>query len=59
MNMYVCRKLRLCNYLLNKGFKYIKTEPMRDKPEWKVWIFESTPELWMEVNNYYSQINKK
>ena len=57
--MYVCRKLRLCNYLLSKGFKYIKSEPMRDKPVWKVWIFESTPELWMEVNNYYSQIIKK
>ena len=57
--MYVCRKMRLCEHLLNKGFKYIKTEPMRDKPEWNVWIFKSTPELWLEVNNYYSKVHDK
>ena len=57
--MYVCRKMRLCTYLLSKGFNYVKTEPMKDNPELKVWLFESTPELWLAVHEYYEQLNDK
>lgn len=52
--MYVCSKLRLCSYLLSRGFHYISEREDRYNPKFKVWLFEMTPELRAAVNDYYN-----
>ena len=56
MKLYVCKRIRLLNYLLNKGFQFIKTEKDRTNPDYNVWIFIETPELRSEIEEYYSNI---
>lgn len=53
---YVCRKIRLCTYLLEKGFEYMEEKPDVFKPNRKVWIFEETPSLRNAIEEYYSLI---
>lgn len=55
--MYVCRKLRLCSYLLAKGFSYVSTRPDRDNKKYTVWLFKNTPELQNAKEEYYSSDN--
>lgn len=52
--MYVCRKMKLCSYLLTKGFQYKKIRQDRYNPSRKVWLFESSPELYIAIDEYYS-----
>lgn len=54
--MYVCRKIRLCSYLLSKGFQYELEREDRYDPSRKVWIFKASPELYNAIEEYYSQI---
>ena len=54
--MYVCRKIRLCSYLLSKGFKYESEREDKYDPNRKVWIFKTYPELYNAIEEYYSQI---
>ena len=56
--MYVCRRMKLCGFLLSKGFQYEKVEPDKFNPKYSIWIFKSSPELRLAVDEYYSQINK-
>lgn len=51
--MYVCRRLRLCKYLLERGFHYVEEKPDIKNPKFNVWIFKISPELLIEVENYY------
>ena len=53
--MYVCRRMKLCSFLLSKGFKYIKTEKDKFNEKYSVWIFESSPELRLAIKEYYAQ----
>lgn len=55
--MYVCRKMRLCSYLLSKGFEYIEKRKDKFNKKYDVWIFKSTPELFKTIEEYY-EINK-
>lgn len=55
--MFVCLKLRLCTYLLEKGFMYEKTEPNRNNPKFTVWLFKISPELRKAVNEYYAELD--
>ena len=54
--MYVCRRMKLCGFLLNKGFKYIKVVPDKYNPKYNCWLFDSSPELLNAVEEYYLQI---
>ncbi len=56
--MYVCRKMRLCNYLLQQGFTYIKQCIDKDNPKFNIWLFKNTPELHIAIEEYYSKIPK-
>ena len=56
--MYVCRKIRLCSFLLKKGFKYETEREDRENPKRKVWLFKSTPEIYNAVEEYYNLISK-
>lgn len=54
--MYVCRRMKLCCFLLSKGFKYVKEEPDKHNEKYNVWIFKNSPELKLAIEEYYSQI---
>lgn len=56
MKTYVCRKIRLCAYLLEKGFEYLVIRQDVFYPDRKVWIFEDTPTLREAIEEYYSLI---
>ena len=56
--MYVCRRMKLCSFLLKKGFKYIKIIKDRNNPKYNCWLFENSPELKIAVEEYYDQIKK-
>lgn len=51
--MYVCRRMRLCSFLLEKGFKYLSTREDKYNPNYKVWLFENTLELRIAIEEYY------
>ena len=54
--MYVCSKIRLCSFLLKKGFKYETEREDRNNSNRKVWLFKSSPELYIAIEEYYSLI---
>ena len=54
--MYVCRKIRLCSYLLSKGFKYEREDIDVRNPERKVWLFKDSEQLRTAIEDYYSLI---
>lgn len=58
-SIYVCRKIRLLNHLLNKGFMFIRTEQDKYKPNYNVWLFKDTIELRNSIEEYYSSIPKR
>ena len=57
--MYVCRKIRLCSYLLNHGFMYEKEDIDIKNPSRKVWLFKDLKELRNIIEEYYSLIPTK
>ena len=57
--MYVCRKIRLLNHLLNSGFMFIRTDKDKYKSNYNIWLFNDTPELRNSREEYYSKIPKK
>lgn len=57
--MYFCRRIRLCSYLLDRGFNFIKTEPDVNNPKYKIWLFKKTPELLEVVEEYYATVPVK
>ena len=56
MKTYVCRKIRLCTYLIEKGFMYLEEKPNVFDPKRKVWVFEETIDLRNAIEEYYSLI---
>lgn len=50
--MYVCKTMRLCSYLLENGFAFERTEVDKFNPKFIVWLFKSTPELWVAITEY-------
>lgn len=50
---YVCRKIRLCSYLLSHGFTYEREDINIKDPSKKVWLFRDSKELRNTVENYY------
>lgn len=55
---YTCKRYRLLEYLLDRGFKPYATLPDPDNPRYKVWRFHNTPELREAVEAYFSAIKK-
>lgn len=56
--MYLCRRMKLCGFLLKKGFKYEKIVPDKYKPNYNCWLFPMSPELKNAIEEYYSEIKK-
>lgn len=54
MNYYICRKMRLLNWLCEHGHYPLRSQAdIKGNPKFKVWVYESTPELLNCVEDYY------
>lgn len=52
---YTCRRLRLLEFLKNKGFVPEITVPDADNPRYNVWKFRNTPELEDAIDEYFGK----
>ena len=52
---YVCKRLRLCRYLIDRGFSPYKIAPDRDNPKYNVYLFEQTTGLSAAVLDYFTK----
>lgn len=41
-DFYVCKRLRLCHFLLMKGFSFDSYRPDKYNPKFLVWIFKNS-----------------
>lgn len=55
--MYLCRRMKLCGFLLKKGFKYEQIVQDKYNPKYSCWLFKNTPELRNAIEEYYSKID--
>ena len=53
---YVCKRLRLCNYLRERGFEPYSVAPDHNDPRYNVFLFAATPELNAAVIDYVNSI---
>ena len=49
---YVCKRSRMCSYLMECGFSPYRIVPDRDNPKYSVYLFTATPELHSAVMDY-------
>ena len=52
---YVCKRARLCSYLVDKGHMPYRIKPDRDNPKYNVYLFTATPELYSAVIEYMAR----
>ena len=55
---YCCRRLRLLEYLLNKGFEPYATVPEPENYKYKNWLFHNSEELEETINTYFKKLKK-
>ena len=51
---YYCKRLRLLDYLVRRGFRALGTMPDAKNPKYNVWKFEYTPELDKTLREYFA-----
>lgn len=51
---YYCKRMRLMEFLHNKGLKFIKTVPDLQDANKIIWVYENTPALIDELCAYHS-----
>ena len=51
---YVCKRLRLCRYLIDHGFEPYKIAPNKDEPKHNVYLFERCKALDMVLMKYFN-----
>ena len=54
MKQFLCNRLRLCNYLIDRGFTPSQVLPDSQNPKFNVFLFDETPELSAAVVQYLS-----
>ena len=59
LRTYVCKRARMADYLMNKGFNPYKVAPDRDNPIYDVFLFTGTPELYKAVAEYISKSHER
>lgn len=52
---FVCKTIRLCKYLNDKGFHFDKVRPDKVKPYYNVWIYQNTDDLYDAVVEYFNE----
>lgn len=53
---YICKRLKLLDFLMKRGFEPIDTIPDAMNPKFRWWTFHKTPELMNAVEEYYSMM---
>lgn len=53
---YVCRRIKLYDYLTKRGFRPMFIRADRDDPNRNVWIYEDSIELKCAIEDYYNCI---
>ena len=53
MKTFQCTRLRLCNYLMDRGFFPYRVEP-DSNPRYQIYLFEETPALTAAVARYFA-----
>lgn len=53
--MFVCKRLRLCQYLIDRGINPCETIPDESNPKYNVFLFEETPELNVALVRYFAK----
>ena len=56
MKYYVCRRIRILTFLLERGFQYIKMEQDKYNPNYNIWLFRDCDEIRAAVEEYYNNI---
>lgn len=56
---YTCKRLRMLEWLKNKGFKPVKMIPDATNDKYNWWLFEVSPELEKAVDEYFAEIQSK
>lgn len=51
---YVCRRIKLYDYLTKQGFRPLFIRADRDNPDRNVWIYEDSIELKYAIEDYYN-----
>lgn len=54
MNQFLCNRLRLCTYLMDRGFHPAQVLPDANNPRFSVFLFDETPELAATVEQYFT-----
>lgn len=57
--MYLCRRIKLCSFLIKNGFRYEKVVKDKYNPKYNCWLFKNTPELLNKIDEYYSEDKTK
>ena len=52
---YVCKRLKLFNYLTARGFVPFKTRPDKYNSDFNVWLFIDSDKLQETVTEYYNK----
>lgn len=52
---YICKRLRLLEYLIKRGFEVKATIPEPTNPKYCNWIFDNSDELEMALDEYFSE----
>lgn len=55
MNYYICKKMRLLDWLCKHGYQPLREQVDIYDPSRKVWVYKSSPELTQCVTDYYNR----
>ena len=53
--VYCCKRLRLLEYLLSKGFQPYTVIPDSQNWKYKNWLFKNSKELEIALDNYFNK----
>lgn len=56
---YTCKRLRLLQYLLEKGFEPATTVPDPSNYRYNMWLFKNTESLQQTVEEYFNNLLNK
>lgn len=54
---YVCKKMRLMNYLSDKDFYPYRITRDKFNPKYYIWLYTDSEELREAIEDYYSQLS--
>ena len=55
MKTFLCKRLRMYTYLVDRGFSPVQVLPDADNPKYRMFLFEETPELTAAVQRYFNE----